>query len=181
MVYAPERTELSFLRVQHPPSPKEVLSRWKACFSEDCHVIDYNAIAARLVPAFYASVFDIPVEENQRENYSLDMLTLQVYNTFIKGLRGAGVERVVWEFINEFPVSDVFPEEAELVDELAARFPTEGWNLPELGSAERLLDDWSPREAPEDPIRTCDRMLALFGGLRAHLASQRASQPERGD
>lgn len=180
MHYASDKSELSFLKTHQPPSPGEVISRWKARFSDDYRIVNYNAIEAHFVPAFYREVFGVEITENRRENYSLDMLTLQIYNTFLKDLKGSEVERIVWEFINEHPVNGVFPIEVELADELSVRFPIEGWKVPELGDAEVLLEAWRPRNVREDPVRTCDRMLALFGGLRAHFASQQIATLECG-
>jgi hypothetical protein len=167
--YSSQQTEMSFGTGAVSPNPSTVIERWKLNFTENCKLLNYDDLKDALVPSFFREVFGVAVTANPRENYSLDMLTLQIYNTFLKEWSGEEMDALMWEFINAHPTNVIFKIESELTERLAARFSTKGWDPAELEKSDSLLTMWEPIPTVYDPVETCDRMISLFTMLRRHF------------
>jgi len=166
--YSPSCSELEYVN-NIPNNPESVLKIWDRSAVNDKIVLDYDKLRDNLVPKFLKKILGFSTKLNDQENFSLDILTLQIYNIFLKNFSSKEVDAIMWQFLLDHPTMPVFPADTSYRQSLARAVPSDGWDPVQLPH-KALLGDAHAREADFDPVEICDRMLNLFGRFREHFA-----------
>lgn len=136
------------------PGQKIWAEQFSNCFLE----INFEEVKRNFVPAFFKAAFGIQTDINPKSNSSMDFLSLVVNNVFIKDWKNQDTENVLWTYFQDNQNAVNFPIETQMREDLYSK-------VFELSS--RSANSLSATPAPEyDPVEICNRMIALFQGLR---------------
>ena len=159
-------------------SPKETIKAWKENFSDRCEFILYDEIKKDLINKFFSIVFNIYVDENKKSNVSLDFLTANIYNIFLKEWGSREVAKIIWGVGRRHRAPMSFAVENKVAESLVKACPDEDWKTAEFRGDWSLLADEGPRQTSHDPIQVCDKMIDMFQQLRDHFETLPESQNE---
>lgn len=166
--YSPSCSELDYIN-NIPNDPESVLKIWDRVLTSEKTILDYDKLRHNLVPQFFKKVFGFSTRRNDHENFSLDILTLQIYNIFLKNFSSKEIDAIMWQFLLDHPVMPVFPADASYGQSLARAISADGWDPAQL-PRNALLGNAHSKDANFDPVEICDRMLDLFSRFRTHFA-----------
>ena len=176
--YAGPTTEIRFVRSQNF-SPKKVLGIWTENFSKSNHIFSYDSMKNSLVRDFFSEVFDLRLKHEERKsNSSLDLMTLMVYNIFLKEKASVEIDRILWAVYLKHRSEMTFSAEDLIADDLIQAASTADWDLSSFGLPMSFEQSASTREAHHDPVLVCDKFIDLFILLRAHFVEQGKSKNE---
>lgn len=153
--------------------PEQIIKNWRRNFSDNYRVIHYDSICDKLVPNFFKNVLDVNVVFNRRENYSLDLLTLTIYNLMLKEWSSPEIDALMWRFINQYPTNDRFSMEEGIKRSLSEALPKSGWDIIEL-PADSLIGASSEIRSNFNPVEVSERMIGFFTMLRDHFREAKA-------
>jgi glycosyltransferase involved in cell wall biosynthesis len=165
--YSKNGSELAYLR-NIPENPHDVLSRWNKYASSNGLVLLYEEMKNNLITAFFKEAFGIDIHCNAIENSSLDFLTLQIYNIFIKSFASADTDRIMWEFIKSYPDPILFQADEYYRQELQDAVSDKGWNAPGVPRM-ALANEAARTPKLSNPVVICERMIALFERFKLHF------------
>ncbi len=150
-------------------SPSSVIDNWRANFSLDAVFLHYDEIRNNFVRSFFREVFALRVDHENYSNVSLDFLTSNIFNIFLKEWPSQEVNQIIWRVSCEHTSPMSFAIEERVADSLCEMLPAEGWEPIEYQGRRPLSVCKERRQAHHDPIEVCDKMLSLFQQLRTHF------------
>lgn len=166
LLYADEIDEVSFLST-HKFSPCSCINAWRSLDNCSIQILSYDSIKRCLLASFFKQVFFIDVLSQLSSNQSLDFLTLQIINTFLKSYRREEIMRIIHRIHVKFPKQLSFPIETLYAKNINKHYPDSEWHVEDIDSS--LLSNGPFTKERPDPVYVCTKMIALFNALLEHF------------
>ena len=166
LLYAGEIDEVSFLS-RHKFSPCSCIDAWRSLDNCSIQILSYDSIKRCLLSSFFEKVFLVDIESQISSNQSLDFLTLQIINTFLKSYHREEIMRIIHMINVKFPKRLSFPIEALYAENINKHYPDSEWHVEDIDSS--LLSNGSFVKERPDPLYVCTKMIALFNALLEHF------------
>ena len=172
LLYGPPTGEIDFVRRQKF-SPKDCVNAWSEINNVTLKLFSYESMKKDLLARFFAEVFGIVVSDNIKSNRSLDYLTLQMMNSFLKG-QDKGLEKIVINISNKYPFDFTLPIEDVIAQNIDEQYSDEDWKVPGIEFETEILEKRAvARGKVSNPVALCEKMIELFTALKSHLESER--------
>jgi hypothetical protein len=174
LLYGPPTGEADFA-VRQRFSPRYCYDAWQNMKNVSIQVISFEATKRQFLSAFFSQVFGLAVTSNIRSNRSLDYLTLQIMNSFLKG-KGSEVERIMIAVSERHPINFSLPIEDVISENIDRLYPDEAWEIPGIDLGAAILEKRRVSSGNADCIELCKKMVDLFTELQRHFEHTKPDQ-----